>query len=78
MARTTILFAAAALLSLAALPSPAIAADTPRDFYEVLGVSTSADERAIKKAYRKLARAYHPDKHPPSDKEAMEAKPVDD
>ena len=45
-----------------------------RDLYDVLGVAKSADERAIKKAYRKLARQYHPDKHPPSEKEAMEAK----
>jgi len=44
-------------------------ADNKRDYYEVLGVDKSADEQSIKKAYRNLAKKYHPDMNP-GDKEA--------
>ena len=40
-----------------------------RDYYEVLGIEKGADDAAIKKAYRQLAKKYHPDTNP-GDKEA--------
>ena len=44
-------------------------AEQKRDYYEVLGVEKNADDAAIKKAYRQLAKKYHPDMNP-GDKEA--------
>lgn len=44
-------------------------AESKRDYYEVLGVSRDADEATLKKAYRKVAKKYHPDVNP-GDKEA--------
>lgn len=44
-------------------------AEQKRDYYEVLGVDRKADDAALKKAYRVLAKKYHPDMNP-GDKEA--------
>ena len=46
----------------------------PRDYYDILGLPKTASQEDLKKAYRRLARKYHPDLHPGAKKAEMEKK----
>lgn len=52
---------ALAVVAVACLVGPVVAG---RDYYDLLGVPRDAPDSIIKKAYRQMARRYHPDKHP--------------
>ena len=49
-----------------------------RDYYEVLGVDKGADEATIKKAYRQLAKKYHPDMNPDNKEAEVKFKEVNE
>jgi DnaJ family protein B protein 6 len=54
------------------IPTLSKKSDDPNDYYKILGVNKDASEGEIKKAYRKLALKWHPDKNPNNREEAEE------
>lgn len=55
------------------LPLHSTANDKPKDYYSILGVPKSAGAKEIKKAFRRLAKIHHPDKHADQSKAKHEA-----
>ena len=53
-------------------------AESKRDLYEILGVDKGADEETLKKAYRAMAKKYHPDLHPDDPEAEAKFKEVND
>ena len=49
-----------------------------KDYYEVLGIQKSADENEIKRAYRKLAKKYHPDTNQGDEQAAEKFKEINE
>ena len=49
-----------------------------KDYYSILGIDRKADAKEIKKAYRKLARKYHPDVNPPDSDAAMKFQDINE
>jgi DnaJ-class molecular chaperone len=70
--KSSILFTFVSIMVMILMMSTTSAGEEKRDYYKVLEISKSASTREIKKAYRKLAVKYHPDKNPQNKEEAEE------